>query len=82
MLNRTLSWRPDGIGIEADRGHDEIAIQQLGLVKAKEVATPGVKKEEMTEEEIMSMIMSMQDDDEEANEVRSRKEVRQRRVRR
>ena len=36
---------------EADPGHAEIVIQQLGLANAKSVTTPGTKEEGRTKEE-------------------------------
>ena len=42
VLGRILSFRPDGVTLEADPCHAEQAIDELGLRAAKGVATPGV----------------------------------------
>ena len=43
VLNRVLSWTPDGIQYEADQRHADIVVEQLGLGEAKGVSTPGSK---------------------------------------
>ena len=43
VLNRVLSWTPEGIQYEADQRHADIVVEQLGLGNAKGVSTPGSK---------------------------------------
>ena len=50
MLNRVVEWREDGVAIEADQRHVEIAAEEMGLVGANGVATPGVRVREEEEE--------------------------------
>ena len=45
ILNRVLRWTSDGIEYEADPRHAEIVVEQLGLVGAKPVVTPGCREE-------------------------------------
>ena len=49
LLNRIITWTDEGIEIEADQRHVDIAIKQLGLEKAKAVSTAGVKEKEEEE---------------------------------
>ena len=52
ILNRIVTWTPNGITYEADQRHGEIIIQQLGLeAGAKAVGTPGIKQELGTTQE-------------------------------
>ena len=41
VLNRVLTWTPDGIQYEADQRHAELIVQQQNLGGAKAVSTPG-----------------------------------------
>ena len=50
VLNRILTWGPNGISYEADPRHAEIVIKELGLTEAKGVFTPGTKEEGTTKE--------------------------------
>ena len=43
-MNRIIAWEHDGIRLEADQGHAEILIQQLGMENSKSVDTPGTKE--------------------------------------
>ncbi len=44
ILNRCLTWTAQGILWEADPRHVELVVAELGLMKAKPVFTPGVKR--------------------------------------
>ena len=44
VLNRVLSWAPEGIQYEADKRHADIVAEELGLGQAKGVSTPGSKE--------------------------------------
>ena len=44
VLNRVVEWRRDGIAIEPDQRHVEIAAEVMGLVDAKAVGTHGTKE--------------------------------------
>ena len=45
FLNRIITWSDAGIVWEADPRHAELLIEQLNLVGAREVCTPGIKDE-------------------------------------
>ena len=45
VLNRVLSWTPQGIEYEADQRHADIIVSELGLKEAKPVSTPGCKED-------------------------------------
>ncbi len=45
ILNRVISWGPDGISYEADQRHAEIIISELGLEGAKPLSTPGSRED-------------------------------------
>jgi len=45
VLNRVITWTPDGLTYEADQRHSELIIQELGLEGAKAVTTPGNREE-------------------------------------
>ena len=51
ILNRILEWTHEGISYEADARHAEQIVRELGMCKAKEVVTPGIREDEPTEEE-------------------------------
>ena len=52
ILNRIVTWTPEGIKYEADQRHGEIIRKQLGLEEsAKALLTPGAKQELGTPEE-------------------------------
>ena len=45
ILNRIITWTPEGIRYEADQRHGEIILKQLNLeLGAKAVLTPGAKQ--------------------------------------
>ena len=43
VLNRVLTWTPDGLTYEADQRHADLIVQALGLEKAQPVCTPGIR---------------------------------------
>ena len=45
ILGRTLAWTPEGLTLEADAGHHEMIIDQLGMETANPVTTPGEAEE-------------------------------------
>ena len=45
ILNRVMTWTPEGIQYEADQRHAEIIIGELGLEGAKALTTPGSREE-------------------------------------
>ncbi len=45
ILNRVVSWSEEGLQYEADQRHAEIMVEQLGLEKAKPLATPGTRED-------------------------------------
>ena len=49
ILNRVLRWEENGISWEADQRHAELIVQQLGLIEARAVTSPGSKDEERRE---------------------------------
>ena len=50
ILGRVITFTEDGLQLEADPQHAEVAIAELGLTEAKGVATPGVKDDGGTSE--------------------------------
>ena len=54
MLGRIITYEAHGITYEADPGHMEGGIHQLGLADAKSVPTPGIKDDsELSAAEIL-----------------------------
>ena len=51
VLNRILTWGPEGISYEADPRHTEIATTELGPKEAKGVVAPGTKEDGTTKED-------------------------------
>ena len=45
VLNRVLSWTPEGIAYEADQRHADIVVSTLGLENSKGVISPGTKED-------------------------------------
>ena len=45
ILGRILTWTTEGLILEADPGHRELIVEQLGLSGAKSVSTPGEPEE-------------------------------------
>ena len=52
VLNRKITWGPDGIGYEADLKHVGLIVEKLGLQDAKGVTTPGADDKEGTDDEL------------------------------
>lgn len=48
FLNRVLAWPDEGAEYEADPRHAEIVVQEIGLIEAKPVSTPGPEDEGAT----------------------------------
>ena len=46
VLNRVVSWGPEGLTFEADQRHGEIILKTLGYESVKGVSTPGVQDSE------------------------------------
>ena len=44
ILNRVVEWREEGIVVEADRRHAELAVQLMGLVGRNGSEVPGAKE--------------------------------------
>ena len=50
ILNRVVEWRAEGIAVEPDQRHIEIAAQIMGLEESKGASAPGVKEKDVGEE--------------------------------
>ena len=51
LLNRVVSWTPDGIQYEADQRHVEILLDTTGYREVKGVVTPGITEPSSTVQE-------------------------------
>ena len=41
VLNRVVRWTPDGWEVEPDQRHADLIVQEMGMLEAKPVSTPG-----------------------------------------
>ena len=55
VLNRVVTWDCEGLRMEADQRHVEIALKQLGLEDCKAVATPGTSQGGDDEDEMKEL---------------------------